>query len=173
MKNVTTSFIFSGILVFNLVLNVGCSQPDESHLTAHQATAIESADECHLCGMLIANFSGPKAQLFRNGITEQERNKVHKFCSTRDMFSFYLDPENKRNVTTMYVHDMSKSPWGEPNDNHFIDAKTAWFVAGSEKTGAMGKTLASFSKQQDAITFAEQFGGSVLSFEQIDLSVLM
>lgn len=150
-----------------------CSKHEDGHQTIHQAAAIESADECHLCGMLITHFAGPKGELFRKGLTAEEGKKVHKFCSTRDMFSFYLDPENKRNVTTLYVHDMSKSPWDSPNDNYFIDAKTAWFVAGSEKTGAMGKTLASFSEQHDAQQFANDYGGQVLSFQDIDLSVLM
>ncbi|GLX77981.1 nitrous oxide reductase accessory protein NosL [Thalassotalea insulae] len=159
--------------LFILCLLVACSQPDENKHQQQQSVAIESNDECHLCGMLIANFSGPKAELYRQGITEKESNKIHKFCSTRDMFSFYLDPENKRNVTSIYVHDMSKSPWDEPNDSYFIDAKTAWFVAGSDKTGAMGPTLASFAKQQDAQQFAQQFGGQVLAFEQVDLAVLM
>ncbi len=157
----------------SLVLLFACSKQENDTQMIHQAAAIEAADECHLCGMLISNFSGPKAELFQNGVNQQQSQKVHKFCSTRDMFSYYLDPENKRNVTTIFVHDMSKSPWDEPNDSYFIDAKSAWFVAGSEKTGAMGKTLASFSKQQDAEKFAATFGGQVLRFEQVDLSVLM
>lgn len=161
-----------GLLVVSQFI-VGCSKQNEQTEIVHQAHAIESADECHLCGMLISHFAGPKAQLYRNGVNEQESKKVHKFCSTRDMFSFYLDPENKRNVTTMYVHDMSKSPWDEPNDSYFIDAKTAWFVAGSSKMGAMGKTLASFGKEGDAKAFSAEFGGEVLTFTQIDLAVLM
>lgn len=168
MKNVLLIWV---LLVSQFL--VSCSKKNEQAEMVHQAHAIESADECHLCGMLISHFAGPKAQLFRNGVNEQESKKVHKFCSTRDMFSFYLDPENKRNVTTMYVHDMSKSPWDEPNDDYFIDAKTAWFVTGSNKMGAMGKTLASFSKEADAIAFSKEFGGKVLAFSQIDLTVLM
>ncbi|TWX51118.1 nitrous oxide reductase accessory protein NosL [Colwellia hornerae] len=164
------------VLLMTLLLAVllsACSKNDEVVQSLHDAVAIESADECHLCGMLISNFSGPKGELFRKGLTQAEGNSVKKFCSTRDMFSFYLDPENKRNVTTMLVHDMSKSPWETPKDQYFIDAHSAWFVAGSIKTGAMGKTLASFSKQKDAQAFAAEFGGKVIDFTQVDLSVLM
>ncbi|WP_206485231.1 nitrous oxide reductase accessory protein NosL [Thalassotalea sp. G2M2-11] len=161
------------LLAITLLFISACSKQEENHQTVLPAVAIETSDECHLCGMLVANFSGPKAELYKNGVNQQESSKVHKFCSTRDMFSFYLDPENKRNVTTIYVHDMSKSPWDEPNDSYFIDARTAWFVAGSNKTGAMGATLASFAKKVDAQQFAQEFGGQVLSFEQVDLSVLM
>ncbi len=167
------TLVIISLLSSAFTLLTACSQPAETEVNPHQAVKIEARDECHLCGMLISNFSGPKAELYRKGVTQADGNKVHKFCSTRDMFSFYLDPENKRNVTSIYVHDMSKSPWDEPNDSYFIDAKTAWFVAGSSKTGAMGATLASFSKQQDAEKFAQEFGGQVLNFEQVNLAILM
>lgn len=172
MKNRMNQFVQLLLVAFTLNMVASCSQQEEQTMV-QQAQAIESSDECHLCGMLITNFSGPKGELFKKGVNEEQSNTVHKFCSTRDMFSFYLDPENKRNVTTMYVHDMSKMPWDEPNDGYFIDAKTAWFVSGSSKTGAMGKTLASFSQKNDAELFSKEFGGIVLSFEEIDLSVLM
>lgn len=160
---------FKTIISIALVgLLFSCSEQKQQQVI-YQAQAIESSDECHLCGMLITNFSGPKGELYR----KDRGDKVHKFCSTRDMFSFYLDPENKRNVTSIYVHDMSKMPWDAPNDGYFIDAKDAWFVTGSEKIGAMGKTLASFSKQDDAKAFALEFGGDVISFSQVDNAKLM
>jgi len=155
-----------------LVAVIGCSEQSEQQQVIHQAVAIESSDECHLCGMLITNFSGPKAELFRKGVTEADGNSVKKFCSTRDMFSFYLDPENKRNVTTILVHDMSKAPWNAPNDGYFIDARNAWYVVGSEKMGAMGKTLASFSAKTDADAFATEFGGTVIDFNAVSYQSL-
>lgn len=148
-----------------------CSDNTEQQQMLHKAVAMESADECHLCGMLITRFDGPKGEVFRKETGDQ----VFKFCSTRDMFSYYLDPENKRNVAQMLVHDMSKMPWGSDsiNDKYFIDAKTAWYVTGSEKTGAMGETLASFSQQSDAQVFAKEFGGKVISFADINYDALM
>lgn len=150
---------------------MSCSDKAEQEQMLHKAVAMESADECHLCGMLITRFDGPKGEVFRKESGEQ----VFKFCSTRDMFSYYLDPENKRNVAQMLVHDMSKMPWGSDsiNDKYFIDAKTAWYVIGSEKTGAMGETLASFSQQSDAQAFAKEFGGKVISFADISYDALM
>jgi copper chaperone NosL len=166
-------FNYAPIITIALFMLQACSPQQEEKITAQQAVNIETADECHLCGMLISNFGGPKGELFRKEVTEAGSNKVKKFCSTRDMFSFYLDPENKRNVTTILVHDMSKSPWDSANDKHFINAKSAWFVAGSSKMGAMGKTLASFSSKQDAEAFLNEFDGKLLTFEEIDYSVLM
>jgi len=164
--------LFKLFAVIFLISSISaCSEKSEKQQMVHKAVAMESGDECHLCGMLITHFDGPKGEVFR----KEQGNKVFKFCSTRDMFSYYLDPENTRNVAQIMVHDMSKMPWGSESidDKYFIDAKTAWYVSGSEKTGAMGKTLASFSLKADAETFAQEFGGEVLSFKQIDLAVLM
>ncbi len=161
------------IIASTLVLTslIACSDNEKQAQVIHQAVAMESSDECHLCGMLITHFDGPKGEAFR----KEQGDKVFKFCSTRDMFSYYLEPENKRNVAQMLVHDMSKMPWGSDSidDKYFIDAKTAWYVAGSEKTGAMGQTLASFSQQSDATAFAKEFGGQVLSFKEINFDTLM
>jgi len=178
MKKITQLNIKQSLYTFIIVLAglfaiSACSKNDEQQEMLKQAVTIESADECHLCGMLISHFDGPKGQLFRKNSLDPSTDSVKKFCSTRDMFSYYLEPENKRNVAIMYVHDMSKMPWGTINDEHFIDAKIAWYVSGSEKVGAMGKTLASFSLQNDALAFAKEFGGSVIRFEEINLSVLM
>jgi len=150
---------------------MSCSDQTEQDKMLHQAVAMESADECHLCGMLITRFDGPKGEVFR----KETGSQVLKFCSTSDMFSYYLDPENKRNVAQMMVHDMSKMPWGSEgiDDKYFIDAKTAWYVTGSEKHGAMGETLASFSKQSDAQAFAKKFGGKTISFADITYEILM
>ena len=149
---------------------ISCSDKAEQEQMLHKAVAMESGDECHLCGMLITRFDGPKGEVFRKETGDQ----VFKFCSTRDMFSYYLDPENKRNVAQMMVHDMSKMPWGSDgiDDKYFIDAKAAWYVVGSEKTGAMGETLASFSEQSDAQAFAKEFGGKVISFADINYETI-
>lgn len=165
-------WVNSLVLSMMLISLMSCSEVSEQQRVLHQAVAMENSDECHLCGMLIANFPGPKGELFRQGVTKADGNMVKKFCSTRDMFSFYLDPENKRNVTTILVHDMSKAPWDKPNDNYFIDARTAWFVVGSTKTGAMGKTLASFSTKTDADAFAVEFGGQSIHFDAINNEIL-
>jgi len=161
-KNIT---LLLSVIILSVSITA-CSDKDEQQKIIHQAVAMESSDECHLCGMLITHFDGPKGEIFR----KEQGETVFKFCSTRDMFSYYLDPENKRNVSQMLVHDMSKMPWGSNsiNDKYFIDAKNAWYVVNSEKTGAMGKTLASFSLSNDAQAFATEFGGKVLSFQDVN-----
>jgi copper chaperone NosL len=170
MKSFKILAIFTTLIIAATSL-MSCSDKADQAQMLHKAVAMESADECHLCGMLITRFDGPKGEVFR----KETGGQVFKFCSTRDMFSYYLDPENKRNVAQMMVHDMSKMPWGSEgiDDKYFIDAKTAWYVIGSEKTGAMGDTLASFSKQSDAQAFAKEVGGKTISFTDINYDTLM
>jgi copper chaperone NosL len=139
----------------------GCGGPD-SVAPPRQAQAIDSTHECHLCGMLITEFPGPKGELYT-----KTSEKVKNFCSTRDLFSFLLDPEYIHQVKEVYVHDMSLSPWAKPDDSHFINARLAWFVVGSSQTGAMGETIGSFSVKKDAEVFIEQYGGKLYRFDEI------
>ncbi|WP_076409672.1 nitrous oxide reductase accessory protein NosL [Shewanella sp. UCD-KL12] len=164
MKYITQAFVMSAFLT-SLILS-GCSE-SKQQVSVRQAAFIESDDECHLCGMLISNFPGPKGESYI-----KTSDVVKKFCSTRDLFSFILDPEFQHQVKEIYVHDMSQVPWGSPDDAHFIDARHAWYVAGSNQTGAMGRTLASFKQQSDAIAFSTEFGGKVYRFEDIKLTLL-
>ncbi|MGF1748088.1 nitrous oxide reductase accessory protein NosL [Vibrio cionasavignyae] len=153
------------ISIFALLL-FGCGESEQQQVI-RQAQAIESADECHLCGMVITNYPGPKGQAYQKG-----SDTTVRFCSTKDMFSYILQPDNQRQIEQIFVHDMSKTPWQKPEDEYFIDGKTAWYVIGSNQTGAMGKTLASFSKESDAKAFSTEFGGEVYRFDDITLDKL-
>ncbi|UZE96723.1 nitrous oxide reductase accessory protein NosL [Alkalimarinus alittae] len=144
-----------------------CSNEDTTQHTKNLPVAIESGDECHLCGMVISEFPGPKGELF-----EGRQNSVRKFCSTRDLMSWYLQPENKPNSKDIYVHDMSRSDWNSPNDEHMINAKDAWFVVGSSMKGAMGPTLGSFAEKAAAEAFVTKHGGTVLGFNEITMDIL-
>lgn len=156
------------LLIMLLVLAplAGCGKQEDAQERL-PPIAIEQGDECHVCGMLISRFPGPKGEAFvRNSKTPL------KFCSTRDMFSFLLQPEAGSNVTQVYVHDMAKTDWDHPSDRAFIDAKKAWYVIGQPLKGAMGPTLASFKNRVDAEEFVERHGGRVLRFKDVTLEEL-
>ena len=144
-----------------------CERQEDSGALAKKVVAIESGDECHLCGMLIGEFPGPKGEMYL-----RRDPQIKKFCSTRDMLSFYLQPENTHHAEVMFVHNMAVTPWDNPDDKVFIDAKTAWYVSGMNKKGAMGGTLASFSTEEAARQFIVESGGELLSFDQITLTLL-
>jgi copper chaperone NosL len=155
------------IITIILLMVSGCGETPEELQLAQHAMTIERSDECHLCGMIIQGFPGPKGQLYKRG-----NSKNMKFCSTRDMFAYLLDPEHKHAIQTVYVHDMATSPWDTPDDKFFIRGQTAWYVAGHTRQGAMGPTIASFSKKKVAEIFAEQYGGKIYQFEDITQTLL-
>jgi copper chaperone NosL len=161
-------FDYKSLVIFSLiVVLLGCSEADPKKEMLKEAVAIENADECHLCGMIISQFPGPKGELY-----QKTSEDIAKFCSTRDLFGYLLQPENQRQVQQVFVHDMSKTPWQKTDDQYFIDARSAWFVVDSSKKGAMGKTLASFSLFDDALAFSREYGGKVYPFDEITIDLL-
>ncbi len=129
---------------------------------------INRSTSCSLDGMLLADYPGPKAQIFYAGQAEPDF-----FCDTVEMFHIYLTPEQVRNVRGIFVQDMGKADWDEPH-GHWIDAKSAYYVYGSKRVGSMGPTIASFALEQNATKFAAEYGGKVYQFADIkpDMVVL-
>lgn len=160
-------FLWPILVLLSLLFLSACSETPTELQAAQKAMEIESHEECHLCGMIINGFPGPKGQLYERG----NDNNI-KFCSTRDMFAYLLDPEHQHAIQTVYVHDMVVMPWQDSDQETYIDARQAWYVVGHNKKGAMGPTLASFSDQQVAISFAEEFGGQIYRFEEINQQLL-
>lgn len=127
------------------------------------ATPVEITRDtyCALDGMLLADYPGPKAQIHYDGQPEPEF-----FCDTTEMFAIYLKPEQARKVRAVFVQDLDKTRWDAPQ-GAWIDARTAYYVVGSGKRGAMGPTIPSFGSEAGARKFAEAQGGQVHPFAAI------
>lgn len=147
-------------------LLAACGQ--SSGPTALAPLEITRGTSCALDGMLLADYPGPKAQIFYAGQAEPDF-----FCDTVEMFNVYLTPEQVRTVRGIFVQDMGKAAWDEPR-GHWIDAKSAYYVHGSRREGSMGPTIASFALEEDAAKFAAEYGGKVYRFSDIqaDMAVL-
>ena len=129
--------------------------------------AIEPADAatCSLDDMLLADFPGPKGQIL------YDQGEPDFFCDTVEMFSAFLQPEQQRRVVGIFTQDMGQTAWDKPR-GHWVDAKTAYYVIGSRKTGSMGPTLGAFRGEADAQAFAQTNGGKVLRFDQVTLDMV-
>jgi copper chaperone NosL len=127
---------------------------------------IDRSTSCELDGMLLADYPGPKAQVHFVG-----QDKPSFFCDTVELFSTLLAGEQVRAVQAVYVQDMGKADWNQPQ-GHWIDAKTAIYVLGSKRHGSMGPTIASFAQEADATKFAGEHGGKVLRFGDIKLDMV-
>jgi len=133
----------------------------------YKAEMIHEHDRCHLCGMVITQHPGPKGQVHLKA-----EKMVPKFCSSRDMFNFALQPENKRQIAYMMVHDIASTNWEQPDDGAFIDAASAFYVYGTSKKAVMGSAVAPFSTKAAAEAFAKENGGRLLTFKDITLELL-
>lgn len=151
-------------LVTLLALLSGCEQA-----TQKVAAPVELTRDtyCSLDGMLLADYPGPKAQI------HYAQGEPEFFCDTVEMFSIYLQPEQQKRVTAVFVNDMGKSEWERPA-GQWIDARQAFYVVGSHRRGSMGPTFASFAEESAARAFAEKEGGKVLRFNEVtpDMAVL-
>jgi copper chaperone NosL len=134
-------------------------------LSACSRTPIQAKEptretSCALDGMILLDYPGPKGQIqYTNGETDF-------FCDTVELLSIYLRPEQQKRVKGIFTQDMGKAKWEDPRDN-WIDARTAFYVAGSNLPGSMGPTFASFARAEDAQSFVAQHGGKVLRFNEI------
>lgn len=120
---------------------------------------------CVLDGMVLKEFPGPKAQI------HYAQGRPDFFCDLIEMFSILLAPEQKRAAGAVFVQDMGKTDWDHPSAA-WIDARSAFYVAGSRKRGSMGPTFGSFSSMEDAEKFAKSEGGKVMRFAQISLDMV-
>ena len=137
----------------------GCGQSTSNK--AIVAIEIDPRTTCDLDGMLLADYPGPKAQIFYAG-----QDTPTFFCDTVEMFHTVLAPEQVKAIKAVYVQDMGKADWEQPRGNWF-DAKTGFYVLGSKKHGSMGPTIASFSQEADAKKFSGEWGGKLLRYAEI------
>lgn len=158
MTLISNRFIGIALAIVLSALLGACDRTPEA--TAHGPVEITQDTHCSLDGMTLADYPGPKAQI------HYAQGDPDFFCDTVEMFAIYLRPEERRRVTAIYVHDMGRNDWDHPQ-GHWIDARTAFYVAGSRRRGSMGPTLASFAEEADAHAFAAAEGGTVLRFDDV------
>ena len=138
----------------------GCSE-QAAQQRSLAPVEIDRSTSCELDGMLLADYPGPKAQIHFAG-----QDKPSFFCDTVELFSTLLAGEQVRAVQAVYVQDMGKADWNQPQ-GHWIDAKTAFYVLGSKRHGSMGPTIASFAQEAAAAKFTAEYGGKVLRFADV------
>jgi len=123
----------------------------------------------YYCNMIVADHTGPKGQ-----IHVEEREEPVWFSSVRDTIAFTMLPEEPKRLTAIYVNDMGRADWSGPANDTWIDARTAWYVIGSDKRGGMGALeIVPFSQSDAAHTFAMKNGGKVVDWAGIPESMVL
>jgi len=122
-------------------------------------------DKCPVCGMFVYKYPDWTAEiLFKDGT-------VVFFDGAKDLFKYYFDL--KRYAPGKKVQDISAIYVTEYYDTKLIKADEAWFVAGSEVYGPMGRELIPLATQDDAETFRKDHKGrGILRFRDVTPKVI-
>ncbi len=167
-KDRRTVLQWAGLASLGLLAGlVGCDGGSGNQ--AKTPTEIGPGTACHLDGMLLADYPGPKAQILVAG-----RAEPMFFCDTTELFNTLLAGEQALKIEGVYVQDMGRAEWERPQ-GYWIDARQGFYVLGSKRHGSMGPTIASFAQEADAQRHAKDYGGKVLPFagitkDMVDLS---
>ena len=120
----------------------------------------------YYCNMIVADHTGPKGQIHVEG-----HEAPVWFSSVRDTVAFTMLPEEPKRLTAIYVNDMGRADWSGPANDTWIDARTAWYVVGSDKRGGMGALeIVPFSHSDAAHAFVMKHGGEVVGWAGISES---
>lgn len=120
---------------------------------------------CAVCGMIVVDFPGAKAQV------HYSKGRYDAFCSTLDLFLFWLQPDRPPDIRAVYVNDMGKADTNKPA-GHWIDADTAYYVYGGNVMGPMGEALVPFADKKDAEAYLTRHGGRILRFNEVTMDLL-
>lgn len=159
----------SKLLVALVLLGVtACSDDVAVEIPQPQTLTREAIG--YFCGMIIADHAGPKGQIILQG-----KSQALWFSSVRDTLAFTRLPEETDPVGAIYVTDMSgTASWEKPGNDAWIDIQDAVFVTGTARRGGMGAPeVVPFSNRQDAQAFAAQYGGQVLTLDEIPDEALL
>jgi len=124
---------------------------------ADKAVVLQEGDAkmfCPRCGMTLPMF-------YKTNHAAHVHGKIEQYCSIHCLAETIASDVN---VTDIKVVDTTTLK--------FVDAATAWYVFGSTKPGTMSMTSKyAFTNKADAETFAKEFGGKVMNFEDTLTSV--
>jgi copper chaperone NosL len=147
--------------LFFIFLLVACEKSQVAEMpSAHKLTRDAKG---YYCLMTVVNHSGPKGQII---LTDQQQ--ALWFTSVRDAIAFTLSPEEPKNISAIYVNDMTDADWDNPGVDNWIDARKAWYVLDSGRSGGMGvPEVVPFATKTKAELFARQQGGTVYAYASI------
>ena len=151
------------VLFLSVLLLAACSDAGSGGSLPGPVAMTEEAVG-HYCSMTVLEHEGPKAQIHLAGIEQPIW-----FTQVRDAVAFLRSPEERYETIAVYVHDMEKAEsWAHPGDNAWIDARQAWFVIDSSRTGGMGTPEAiPFGSEDAAARFMADHGGKAVRLNDI------
>jgi len=142
-----------------LFLSMNTSHADEPTVT------IKKTDRCPVCGMFVYKYPKWVAQIiFKDGTS-------YFYDGAKDMFKHIFDTakytpgKSAENIKDIYVTDYYEV--------ELVDAKSAFYVTGSDVLGPMGHELLPFKDQESAQEFLEDHKGkSIIRFQDVTPAII-
>ena len=124
---------------------------------------VQESDKCPVCGMFVHKHSQWAAKIsFENG-------EYAAFDGVKDMMKFIFEPE-KYGFKDAKIAKIQVSDYYTQNA---IDAKSAFFVVGSDVLGPMGNELIPFGDEDSAKSFKlDHRGEAILKFDEINKQIV-
>jgi nitrous oxide reductase accessory protein NosL len=122
-------------------------------------------DTCPVCGMFVARYPDWIATVV------YEDGHAHHFDGAKDLFKYLLDMP--RWAPGHRAEDIAAIGVTEYYGVTRIDARSAWYVIGSDTLGPMGHELIPHATGAEAEEFLRDHGGRrILRFGDVDLGLL-
>ena len=149
-------------LLFLLLLIPAIAQSDDSLKIPPPAME----DTCPVCGMFVAKY--PEwicTVLYKDG-------HAHHFDGAKDMFKYLLDLP--RWAPSHLASDIQAIGVTDYYSLERIDARSAWYVTGSDVLGPMGHELVATASKEDAEEFMRDHKGKhILRFNDMSQQLLI
>ncbi len=122
-------------------------------------------DKCPVCGMFVAKYPDWMAAIhFRDGshVYADGAKDMFKYLHDLKKYDHVRKPEE---IQTVLVMDYYRLSW--------IDARSAWYVLGSDVFGPMGRELIPLEKKADAEEFMKDHRGTrIIRFADVTKEVI-
>jgi len=153
-------YSLAALLLATIAL-AGCSEKTQVEPPAPQELTRDAIG--YFCNMTVVEHKGPKGQIFL-----ADQGQPLWFTSVRDTLAFTMLPGEPKNIAAIYVTDMGRASWDAPEPGTWIDARTAFYVLGSDRVGGMqAPEPVPFARKEDAQQFIERHGGGIADFHSI------
>ena len=137
-----------------------------SNSLAEQRTIeITKKDRCPVCGMFVYKYPKWVAQIYFND------GSAYFYDGAKDMFKHIFDTAKYTPGKTADM--MSEILVTDYYEVELIDAKSAYYVIGSDVLGPMGHELLPFKDQEAAQEFLEDHkGNSIIRYQEVTPAII-
>ena len=150
-----------GFVLLVATLTGACSDRQPAAVPAPQELTRDAVG--YICGMTVLDHDGPKGQIFLS-----DRQQPLWCTSVRDTIAFTLLPGEPKNIVAIYVTDIGRASWDQPEPGTWVDAHKAFYVLGSDRVGGMqAQEVVPFATREGAELFIQEHGGGITVFETI------